>query len=109
LDFWSFGFRDCLGFRNSDLGFNLINITFYKAKGYQYQANLSSIVVLKSHELTWRGLGLRPLAATKKIKIGSCESGELFFAFAFLFAAWPSCEGGEKRTTAKNKRPKVLF
>jgi hypothetical protein len=48
-------------------------------------------------------------AATKKLKIGSCESGELFFAFAFLFAASVSCEGGEKRTTAKNKRPKVPF
>jgi hypothetical protein len=30
-------------------------------------------------------------------------------AFAFLFAASSSCEGGEKRTTAKNKKPKVLF
>jgi len=39
----------------------------------------------------------------KKIKFGSCESGELFFASAFLFAASPSYEGGEKRTTAKNK------
>ena len=58
---------------------------------------------------TWRGLGLRPLAATKRLKIGSCGSGELFFAFAFLFAASVSCEGGEKRTTAKNKRPKVLL
>jgi len=60
-----------------------------------------------NHELTWRGLGLRPLAATKRLKIGSCGSGELFFAFAFLFTASVSCEGGEKRTAAKNKRPKV--
>ena len=49
------------------------------------------------------------IAATKRFKVGSCESGELFFAFAFLFAASSSCEGGEKRTTAKNKAPKVLF
>jgi len=33
----------------------------------------------------------------------------LFFAFAFLFTASVSCEGGEKRTTAKNKRPKIPF
>jgi hypothetical protein len=33
----------------------------------------------------------------------------MFFAFAFLFAASPSYEGGEKRTTAKNKRLKVPF
>jgi hypothetical protein len=58
---------------------------------------------------TQRGLGLRPSAATKKLKRGSCESGELFFAFAFLFVASFSGEGGEKRTTAKNKRPKVPF
>ena len=45
-----------------------------------------------------------PLAATKRLKVGSCGSGELFFAFAFLFTASISCEGGEKRTTAKNKR-----
>ena len=31
-----------------------------------------------------------------------------FFAFAFLFATSVSYEDGEKRTTAKNKRPKVL-
>jgi len=49
------------------------------------------------------------IAATKRLKVGSCESGELFFASAFLFAALVSCEGGEKRTTAKNKRPKVPF
>jgi hypothetical protein len=51
-----------------------------------------------------RSLGLRPLAATKRLKGGSCESGELFFAYAFLFAASVSCEGGEKRTTVKNKK-----
>jgi len=28
----------------------------------------------------------------------------MFFASAFLFAASVSCEGGEKRTTAKNKK-----
>jgi hypothetical protein len=50
-----------------------------------------------------------PLAATKGLKVGSCESGELFFASAFLFTASFSCEGSEKRTTAKNKRPKVPF
>jgi hypothetical protein len=27
----------------------------------------------------------------------------VFFTFAFLFTASPSYEGGEKRTTAKNK------
>jgi len=31
----------------------------------------------------------------------------LFFAFAFLFVASFSREGGEKRTTAKNNRPKL--
>ncbi len=31
------------------------------------------------------------------------------FAFAFLFAASVSCEGGEKRTTAKNKSQKFFF
>jgi len=46
-------------------------------------------------------------AATKKFKVGSCKSGELFFAFAFLFVASFSREGGEKRTTAKNNRPKL--
>jgi len=60
-------------------------------------------------ELAQRSLGLRPSAVTKRLKVGSCESGELFFAFAFLFAALVSCEGGEKRTTAKNKRPRVPF
>jgi hypothetical protein len=33
----------------------------------------------------------------------------MFFAFAFLFTASVSCEGGEKRTTAKNKSRKFLF
>jgi len=59
--------------------------------------------------LIWRGLGLRPSAATKNLKDGSCEAGELFFAFAFLFVASFSREGGEKRTTAKNNRPEVPF
>jgi len=45
----------------------------------------------------------------QKVKIGSCESGELFFASAFLFAAWPSYEGGEKRTTAKNSEPNIRY
>jgi hypothetical protein len=31
----------------------------------------------------------------------------MFFAFAFLFTASAFGEGGEKRTTAKNKKPKV--
>jgi hypothetical protein len=30
------------------------------------------------------------------LQVGSCGSGELFFACTFLFAASPSCEGGEK-------------
>jgi len=47
------------------------------------------------------------LGATKKFKVGSCKSGELFFAFAFLFVASFTREGGEKRTTAKNNRPKL--
>jgi len=46
---------------------------------------------------------------TTILKVGSCGSGELFIAFAFLFTASVSCEGGEKRITAKNKRPKVPF
>jgi len=33
----------------------------------------------------------------------------MFFAFAFLFTASVPCEGGEKRTTAKNKSRKFLF
>jgi len=33
----------------------------------------------------------------------------MFVTFAFLFAAWPYYEGGEKLTTAKNKKPEVLF
>jgi len=33
----------------------------------------------------------------------------MFFASAFLFTASFSCEGGEKRTTATNKSPKVPF
>jgi len=49
------------------------------------------------------------LAATKRLKVGSCRSGELFFASAFLFTASAFGEGGEKRTTAKNKRQKVPF
>jgi len=48
-------------------------------------------------------------AATKILKVGSCRSGELFFASAFLFTASAFGEGGEKRTTAKNKRQKVPF
>jgi hypothetical protein len=59
----------------------------------------------EAHEGTQRGLGLRPSAATKNLKVGSCESGDFFFAFVFVASF--SCEGGEKRTTAKNKRPKV--
>ncbi|MHC4676639.1 MAG: hypothetical protein ACYTBZ_29495, partial [Planctomycetota bacterium] len=47
-------------------------------------------------------------AATRTLKVSSCGSGELLFASAFLFAASPSCEGGEKRTTAKNKYPQLL-
>jgi hypothetical protein len=43
------------------------------------------------------------LTAAKAFQIGFCGSGELFFASAFLFTASSSCEGGEKRTTAKNK------
>jgi hypothetical protein len=43
------------------------------------------------------------------LEAGSCGSGELFFASAFLFAASPSCEGGEKRTTAKNKKAEANF
>jgi hypothetical protein len=39
----------------------------------------------------------------KNQRIGSGESGEWFFTCAFLFATSPSYEGGEKRTTAKNK------
>lgn len=31
------------------------------------------------------------------------------FAFAFLFAAWPSYEGGEKRTTAKTQQVQRLL
>jgi len=49
------------------------------------------------------------LAATKKLKIGSRGSGELFFASAFLFTASAFGEGGEKRTTAKNKSPTGPF
>jgi hypothetical protein len=33
----------------------------------------------------------------------------LFFALAFLFTASVSCEGGEKRTTAKNKGPDLRY
>jgi hypothetical protein len=54
-----------------------------------------------------RGLGLRPSAATGRLQVGSCGSGELFFTCAFLLAASSSCEGGEKRTTAKNKNPEL--
>jgi hypothetical protein len=53
------------------------------------------------------GFARRP--RPKKIKVGSCESGELFLAFAFLFAASSSCESGEKRTTAEIKGPEVPF
>jgi hypothetical protein len=38
------------------------------------------------------------------MKVGFCECGELYFAFVFLFAAWPSYEGGEKL----RGEPKVL-
>jgi hypothetical protein len=33
----------------------------------------------------------------------------MFFSSAFLFAASAFGEGGERRTTAKNKSPKVHF
>jgi len=45
----------------------------------------------------------------QKIKERLLRIRRMFFASAFLFAASVSCEGGEKRTTAKNKRPKVPF
>jgi hypothetical protein len=40
--------------------------------------------VFYRHRLTWRGLGLRALAATKKVKVGSCESGECFSPSPFF-------------------------
>ena len=45
----------------------------------------------------------------QKIKERLLRIRRMFFASAFLFAASVSCEGGEKRTTAKNKRQKVPF
>jgi len=62
-----------------------------------------------NHELAWRGLGLRPLAATKGLKDRLSRIRRMFFTFAFLFAAWPSYEGGEKQTTAKNKGPDLRY
>jgi hypothetical protein len=50
-----------------------------------------------------------PFGRNQKIKERLLRIRRMFFASAFLFAASFSCEGGEKRTTAKNKRPKVPF
>jgi hypothetical protein len=50
-----------------------------------------------------------PIGRNQKIKDRLLPIRQLFFAFAFLFATSVSGEGGEKRTTAKNKRPKLLL
>ncbi|MEK0338011.1 MAG: hypothetical protein QQN41_11315 [Nitrosopumilus sp.] len=50
-----------------------------------------------------------PFGRNQKIKERLLRIRRMFFASAFLFAASVSCEGGKKRTTAKNKRPKVPF
>jgi len=50
-----------------------------------------------------------PLAATKRLKVGSYRSGECFSPSPFFSPPQLFREGGEKRTTAKNKRPKVPF
>jgi len=49
------------------------------------------------------------LAATKRFKVGSCESGELFFAFAFLFTNSVSCEGGEKLHYGEKQKAESSF
>ena len=36
--------------RYSDFGFNVIGITFFMTKGYRYQINLSSVVVVGHKE-----------------------------------------------------------
>jgi hypothetical protein len=50
-----------------------------------------------------------PFGRNQKIKERLLRIRRMFFASAFLFTASVSCEGGEKRTTAKNKKPKVPF
>jgi len=49
------------------------------------------------------------LGRNQKIEGRLLQIRRMFFASAFLFSASFSCEGGEKRTTAKNKSPKFLF
>ncbi|MBL7153145.1 MAG: hypothetical protein ISS79_05475 [Phycisphaerae bacterium] len=51
-----------------------------------------------------RGLRPQPKGEDRLLRIR-----RMFFAFAFLFAASPSCEGGEKRTTAKNSEPNIRY
>jgi hypothetical protein len=62
--------------------------------------------------LSHRGLGAASgfaLGRNQKIKDRLLQIRRMFFASAFLFAASVSCEGGEKRTTAKNKSRKFIF
>jgi len=49
------------------------------------------------------------LGRNQKIEGRLLQIRRMFFASAFLFTASAFGEGGEKRTTAKNKKPKVPF
>lgn len=51
----------------------------------------------------------QPSGATGRRKSALANPATEFFTFVFLFAAWPSYEGGEKRTTAKKNRPNVML
>ena len=79
----------------------------YASRNTQYETNWLCFFKSPSirHGFTQRGLGLRPWPQPK-IKDRLLQIRRMFFAFAFLFTASFSCEGGEKRTTAKNKRLK---
>ena len=59
------------------------------------------------HGFPSAALGFAHRPQPKPIKVGSGESGELFFAFAFLFTASVYCEGGEKVVLAANKQLQV--
>ena len=61
------------------------------------------------HGLRRRGLGLRPLAATKRLKNGSCESGECFSPPPFFSPPQFLAKAAKSGLRRKTKGQKFLF
>ena len=61
------------------------------------------------HRLTWRGLWLRPLAATKRLKNDSCESGECFSPPPFFSPPQFLAKAAKSGLRRKTKGQKFLF